>query len=82
MNLDSDYKVAVWLGVSRQYMTKIRNGQPMGAKQCIRIAKALKRDPLELIATSESQKEKDIDIKAIWIKLAKEKGNTDSWKNI
>lgn len=79
MNIESDYKLAEWLDVTRQYITKVRNGQPMGKKYCIRIAKALKRDPLEIIATAEAQKEKDNDIKAIWVRLAKEKGNRDNW---
>lgn len=81
MHLESDYQVAKYLEINRQNITKIRNGQPLGRIQCIRIAKALKRDPLELIATAEAQKEKDPDLKAIWIKLAKERGNKDDWKN-
>ena len=80
MRMESDYKVAKYLDISRQYITKVHNGQPLGKKHCLRIAKALKRDPLELIATAEAQKEKDPDIKAVWVKLAKEKGNSDDWK--
>jgi len=82
LNLESDYQVAKYLEVSRQYLTKVRNGQPLGRQHCIRIARALRRDPLEIIATAEAQREKDPDLKAIWVKLAKEKGNTDKWQSV
>ncbi|MDH2435385.1 helix-turn-helix domain-containing protein [Pokkaliibacter sp. MBI-7] len=80
MKLDSDYQVAKMLNVSRQYITKVRNGQPMGAEKIIRLANALRRDPLELIATANAQKETNADVRAVWIKLAKEKGNKDDWR--
>ncbi|HGY5298058.1 TPA: hypothetical protein ACNU26_003398 [Aeromonas salmonicida] len=57
-------------------MTKVRNGQVLGKDKCLRLAVALKRDPLEIIATAEAQTEKNQELKAVWLKLAKEKGNS------
>lgn len=79
LRLESDYKVAQFLDVPRQSMTKVNNGDVLGKTKCMRIAQALKRDPIEIIATAEAEKEKDKELKAIWIKLAKEKGNIDEW---
>lgn len=75
LNLNSDYAVAKFLGVPRQSMTKVRNGHVLGKEKCLRMAIALKRDPIELIATAEAQTEKNQELKAVWIRLAKEKGN-------
>lgn len=77
LHLESDYAVAKLLGIERQTMTKIKQGEVLGAEKCTRIANALKRDPMEIIATAMAQKEKNKELKAIWIKLAKEKGNND-----
>ncbi|ASI23384.1 TPA: hypothetical protein P2K97_000297 [Aeromonas salmonicida] len=78
LNLPSDYAAAKFLGVPRQSMTKVRNGQVLGKDKCLRlaVAVALKRDPLEIIATAEAQTEKNQELKAVWLKLAKEKGNS------
>lgn len=75
LKLESDYAVAKHLEMSKQAMTKVRQGGTVGRKKLIRIAKALKKDPMELIATSEAQREKDPEVRAVWLKLAKEKGN-------
>lgn len=75
LKLPSDYAVAQFLGIPRQSMTKVRNGAVLGHEKCLRMAIALKKDPLEIIATAEAQKEKNKELKAIWLKLAKEKGN-------
>lgn len=80
MHLTSDYQVSKFLDISPQYIGKIRNGQTIGKNYCYRIAKALRRDPIEIIATAEAQRAKDPDLKAVWIKLAKEKGNSDNWQ--
>lgn len=77
LNFSSDYKVSQFLGIHRQNMTKIRNGEVLRADKCLLIANALNRDPLEIIATARAQKEKNPELKAIWIKLAKERGNKD-----
>jgi len=75
MGLTSDYAVAKFLGVPRQSMTKVRNREVLGKDKCLRIALALKKDPIEIIATAEAQREKNQELRAVWIKLAKEKGN-------
>lgn len=73
LNLQSDYAVAQYLGIPRQSMTKVRNGAVLGHEKCLKIASALRKDPLEIIATAEAQREKNLELKAIWIRLAKEK---------
>lgn len=72
LKIESDYAAAKELGIARQQMSRIRNGYvAIGREKCIRIANALKIDPVEIIATIEAAKEKRPEIKAIWIKLAK-----------
>ena len=76
LNLTSDYQLAEELGVSRQQISKIRNGQAaIGRDKCIRIAKALKIEPIEIIACVEAGKEKRVDVRSVWIKLFKEKSH-------
>ena len=72
-NLTSDYAVANFLDIPRQSMTKVNNGTPLGKDKCMRMAQALKIDPMEIIATAEAQKTKNPELKAVWLKLAKEK---------
>jgi transcriptional regulator with XRE-family HTH domain len=74
LNIQSDYKVAQELDIKRQQISSIRNGGiSIGRQKCVRIASALKIDPLEIIASVEATKEKNPELRAIWIKLAKEK---------
>ncbi|HTF85339.1 MAG TPA: helix-turn-helix domain-containing protein [Cellvibrio sp.] len=74
MNIESDYELAKLLGVSRQQISGIRSGRiAIGRTKCIRIASGLKIDPLEIIATIEAAKEKNPDVRALWVRLAKEK---------
>ena len=80
LKIKSDYGIADYLDIPRQSMTKVNNGEVLGKTKCLRMAVVLKRDPIEIIATAEAQKEKDKELKAIWIKLAKEKGNEDNWE--
>lgn len=76
LKIESDYQLSKEIKVSRQQISKIRNGETsIGREKCIRIASALKIDPLEMIATIEAQKEKNPDVRAIWIRLAKEKSD-------
>lgn len=72
LKIESDYAAAKELGIARQQMSRIRNGYvAIGREKCIRIASALKIDPIEIIGTIEAAKEKKPEIKAIWIKLVK-----------
>ncbi len=74
LNITSDYKLAQELNVKRQQISRIRSGIVcIGREKCIRMAKALKIDPWEIIAAMEAQKEKKSEMHALWIKLAKEK---------
>ena len=73
LRIESDYALAKKLGMSRQNMTKIRNGGFLGREKCLIIARALKIDPLAIIGTIEAVRTKDADRKAMWIRLAKEK---------
>ena len=76
LKIESDYGVAKELGVARQQMSRIRSGYvAIGREKCFRIATALKIHPLEIIATIEAAKEKNPEIRAVWIKLIKEKEN-------
>lgn len=77
LDITSDYGIAKYLGIPAQSMTKIRNGEVLRADRCLKIANALNRDPLEIIATARAQKEKNPELKAVWVKLAKERGNSE-----
>ena len=75
LKIESDYQLSKKIDVSRQQISKIRNGETsIGREKCIRIAAALRIDPLEIIATVEAQKEKNPEVRALWVRLAKEKG--------
>lgn len=71
--LKSDYAVAQFLGVPRQSMTKVKGGGLLGKEKCLLIARALEIDPIIIIATAEAQKTKNKELKAMWLKLVKEK---------
>jgi len=73
----SDYEIANFLGVSRQYMTKINHGGVFSNKIAFQLAETLKIDPLEIMATCQALKTKNQEIRNVWIKLAKEKGTSD-----
>lgn len=74
LKIDSDYQLSKEIKVTRQQISKIRNGATsIGKEKCIRIAAGLKIDPLEIIATVEASKEKNPELRAIWVRLAKEK---------
>ncbi|HBC1013189.1 TPA: hypothetical protein IGZ65_004928 [Escherichia coli] len=75
LEITSDYAIAKHLGIERQNITKVRNGGVLSKKICFRIANELRINPLEVIATAEAQKEKNNEIKAFWVKVAKESGN-------
>lgn len=75
LHLPSDYAVAKRLNISRQMINKVRKGDVLGRETLMAMAKTLRRDPIELIATAEAERAKNQDLKAVWVKLAKEKGN-------
>jgi ribosome-binding protein aMBF1 (putative translation factor) len=75
LKLPSYNALAKHLGWNPQSITKIKNGGSINDSNAERLAQLLHRDPMEIIATAHSQRAENNDVKAIWIKLAKEKGN-------
>lgn len=71
-DLESDYKVAQFLGVSKQYAYRVRDTGRLSDVLCIKIAKALKINPLEIISLREHEKAKDKDSKKMWLDLHNE----------
>ena len=72
-NLKSYYEAMKYLDMDRQAWTKIKNGGGISEKNSIRLAEALKIEPIEVMAVSNALKAKNNEIKNIWLKLAKEK---------
>jgi hypothetical protein len=72
-NHNSYYETMSYLGMDRQSWTKIKKGGGISEKNCIRVASALKMDPIELMAISNALKAPNNEIKNIWLKLAREK---------
>ncbi|WP_027710286.1 hypothetical protein [Zooshikella ganghwensis] len=76
LKIESDYALAKELDVSRQQISNLRYyGGALGKEKCLRMAQALQIDPMQIIATAEAAKAKQKELKSIWLKLAKEKGN-------
>lgn len=70
--LESDYKVAQYLGVSKQYAYKVRDTGRLSDALCIKIAKALEINPMEIVSLREHEKAKDKDAKKMWLDLHNE----------
>ncbi len=71
--LDSYYKTMAYIGMGTQGWTKIKAGGGVSEKNAVRLAQALKIDPIEIMAVSNALKAENNEIKMIWLKLAKEK---------
>ena len=71
--LESYYKAMQFLDMDRQGWTKIQKGGGLSEKNAVRLANALKIDPIEIIAVSNALKAPNNEIRDIWLKLAKEK---------
>lgn len=67
--LTSDYQVAKFLGVSKQYAYRVMESGRLSDVLCIKIAKVLGIDPLEIISLREAEKAKDRDAKSLWVEL-------------
>ena len=72
-NLTSYYKAMEFIGMGVQGWTKIKAGGGISEKNAIRLAQALKIDPIEIMAVSNALKAENKEIKMIWLKLAKQK---------
>ncbi len=73
LQLENDNQLAKYLNWKPQSITKINNGGSISDINAERLARILKKDPMELIAVSNFQRAKNKEIKQIWLKLAKEK---------
>ena len=71
--LDSYYKAMKFLDMDRQAWTNIQKGSGISEKNAMRLAQALKIDPIEIMAISNALKAGKNEIRDVWLKLAKEK---------
>jgi hypothetical protein len=71
--LDSYYKAMQFLEMDRQAWTNIQKGSGISEKNAMRLAQALKIDPIEIMAVSNALKANTNEIRDVWLKLAKEK---------
>lgn len=70
---ESYYKTMAYLDMHQQAWTKIKAGGGISEKNAIRLAQALKIDPVEIMAVSNALKAENNEIRNVWLKLAKEK---------
>ena len=70
---DSYYKAMQFLEMDRQAWTNIQKGSGISEKNAMRLAQALKIDPIEIMAVSNALKADTNEIRDVWLKLAKEK---------
>jgi transcriptional regulator with XRE-family HTH domain len=60
LGIDSDYKLAKYLEISNGYIAEWRRGKRIpDAYACMRLADALKIDPIQLLAQIEAETEKN-----------------------
>lgn len=72
-HLESYYKTMAYIDMERQAWSKIQKGQGLSEKNALRLAQALKIDPIEIIAVSNALKAENNELKLMWLKLAEEK---------
>ena len=72
-NLDSYYKAMKYINMDRQAWTAIQKGGGISEKNALRLAQALKIDPIEIMAVSNALKAGSNEIRDVWLKLAKQK---------
>lgn len=71
--LESYYKAMQFIGMDRQSWTAIQKGGGISEKNALRLAQALKIDPIEIMAISNALKAGNNEIRDVWLKLAKQK---------
>ncbi len=77
--LHSDRKVAAFLNLSPSALHKIVHGGGMSDETALKIAVALDREPLEIIAIGNADTAKSDDVKSFWSELAKQMGTAASF---
>lgn len=72
LDLPSDGRLAVYLGMQRQYMSKYRTlGHTFDDAMSLRVADILEIDPAYVLACMHHQREKNEEVKKVWERLAK-----------
>lgn len=63
----SDYKLARYLGITQQEVSKLRNQKAfLGDSTALQVAKLLEMDPAEVIAAAHAERAKNPEEKAVW----------------
>jgi transcriptional regulator with XRE-family HTH domain len=72
LGITSDYGMAKWLNVSAQAVSKYKRGERViDDYAAVKIAEALKIDPLEVITAANFEREKDDGRKAFWANFSR-----------
>lgn len=71
--LKSYYKAMAYIDMTPSGWTKIRHGGGISDKNALRLAQALKIDPIEIFAVSYALQAENNEIKMVWLKLVKQK---------
>lgn len=75
-SLRTDVELARLLGVSKQHIHRIKAGISMGDKSCFNLARALNKEPIELMSLNLSLRTKDLELKEYWFKIYSEYRNS------
>lgn len=71
--LNTNWKIADYLGVSRQFITTLRYGKVwLSREKCLDIANALGIDATEIVMTINAEKSQSLDEQAQWLTLAEQ----------
>ncbi|MFS7384590.1 hypothetical protein AB6870_21380 [Rahnella inusitata] len=71
--LNTNWKIADYLGVSRQFITTLRYGKVwLSREKCLDIANALGIDATEIVMTINAEKSQTSDEQAQWLALAEQ----------
>ena len=74
-SLPSDYALAPFLGITKQEVSKLRNGKVyLGDSTALQVAKLLEIDPAEVIASAYFERAKRPEEKAVWQSIMKRLG--------
>lgn len=75
LGIDTDYKLAKYLELSNGYIAEWRRGKRVpDAYACMRLADALKIDPIQLLAQIEAETEKNEARRNYWRALSQKVG--------